>query len=342
MKFSEIVEKLHDSTVQGTSLTFYPDCNPQITGLASVREAASESLSYIEGGRYAESVETTGASALILPVDEGLQRAAIARGIPWISTSDPKLLFAAAIRLFYQPYRPKPGIHPTAIIDPSAKIGKDCSIGSHVAIAENVVIGDEVCILPNAVIYPEVEIGDRTILHANCTIHERTRIGKDCIIQSSAAIGAEGFGFVPTSKGWIKMEQSGITILEDCVEIGCNSAVDRPPVGETRIGRNTKIDNLVQIGHGCQVGKGCMMSGQVGLAGRVKLGDRVILAGKAGVANDITIGDDSVASMKAGVIRDVPPGQTVSGFPAIAHRLWSKVSVLQTRLPEMYRALRVK
>jgi UDP-3-O-[3-hydroxymyristoyl] glucosamine N-acyltransferase len=342
MKFSEIVEKLRDSTVKGTSLTLYPDCNPQITGVASVREATSDSLSYIEGGKYAEAVGTTGASALILPLNEGLQRAASDRGLAWIATSDPKLLFAAAVKLFYQPYRPKPGIHPTAVIDPTAKIGRNCSIGSHVAIAENVSVGDEVCIFPNAVIYPGVEIGDRTIIHANCTIHERARIGKNCIIHSNAAIGAEGFGFVPTSKGWIKMEQSGITVLEDGVEVGCNSAVDRPPVGETRVGRNTKIDNLVQIGHGCRVGQGCMMSAQVGVAGRVKLGDRVILAGKAGVSNDISMGDDSIASMKAGVIRDVPPGQTVSGYPAVAHRLWSKIAVLQMRLPEMYRALKFK
>jgi UDP-3-O-[3-hydroxymyristoyl] glucosamine N-acyltransferase len=340
MKFGELVNKLCDSTVEATSLTTDNDCNPQVTGVASVEEATPGTLSYIEGGKYAAMVETTGASALILPRDEGLQRAASDRGLAWIATSDPKLLFAKAVKVFYQPYRPKPGIHPTAVIDPTATIGGDCSIGAHVVIEANVKIGNNVCIFPNVAIYPDVEIGDRTLLHANCTIHERTRIGADCIIQSSAVIGAEGFGFVPTSRGWIKMEQSGIAVLEDGVEIGCNSAVDRPPVGETRIGRNTKIDNLVQIGHGCRVGQGCMMSAQVGLAGRAKIGDRVILAGQAGVGNDITIGDGAIASAKSGVMRDVPPGQTVSGFPAIAHRLWSKTSVLQMRLPEIYQAIK--
>ncbi|MGD2181408.1 UDP-3-O-(3-hydroxymyristoyl)glucosamine N-acyltransferase [Lusitaniella coriacea] len=340
MKFSEVVEKLSDATVEGSSLTTHENCNPQIQGVASVREATPGTLSYIEGGKYAEIVETTKASALILPLDEMLQERAIAREIAWISVSDPKWLFAQAVKLFYKPYLPQPGIHPTAVIDPTANIGKACSIGAHAVIEANVKIGDNVCIFPNVTIYPDVEIGDRAILHANCTIHERTRIGNDCTIQSNAAIGAEGFGFVPTSKGWIKMEQSGITILEDGVEIGCNSCVDRPPVGETRIGRNTKIDNLVQIGHGCQVGDGCMMSAQVGLAGRARIGDRVILAGQAGVSNDITIGDGAIASGKSGVTRDVPPGQTVSGFPAIAHRLWSKTSILQMRLPEIYQAIK--
>ncbi|MBD2579548.1 UDP-3-O-(3-hydroxymyristoyl)glucosamine N-acyltransferase [Oscillatoria sp. FACHB-1406] len=340
MQFSELVKNLSDSTVKGSSLTAYPDLNPKVTGVASVEEATLGTIAYIEGGKYAAMLETTGASALILPCDERLQQAAIARGIPWIAASDPKYLFASAVKLFYQPYRPQPGIHPTAIIDPTAMIGENCAIGARVFIDANVKIGNDVCILANVVIYPDVEIGDRTLLHANCTIHERTRIGADCIIQSSAVIGAEGFGFVPTSKGWIKMEQSGITVLEDGVEVGCGSAVDRPPVGETRIGRNTKIDNLVQIGHGCRVGAGCMMSAQVGLAGRAKIGDRVILAGQAGVGNDISIGDGAIASAKSGVMRDVPPGQTVSGFPAIAHRLWSKISVLQLRLPEIDRAIK--
>jgi UDP-3-O-[3-hydroxymyristoyl] glucosamine N-acyltransferase len=158
------------------------------------------------------------------------------------------------------------------VVHPSAKIGHKVAIGAHAVVEANVTLGDGVCIHPNAVIYPGVHIGDRTILHANCTIHERVQIGNDCVIHSGAVIGAEGFGFVLVPEGWFKMEQSGIVVLEDGVEIGCNSTVDRPAVGETRIGSQTKIDNLVHIAHNCQIGQACALAGQVGMAGGVKIG----------------------------------------------------------------------
>jgi UDP-3-O-[3-hydroxymyristoyl] glucosamine N-acyltransferase len=190
------------------------------------------------------------------------------------------------------------------------------------------------------VIYPDAQIGDRTILHANCTIHERSRIGADCVIHSGAVIGAEGFGFVPTPQGWFKMEQSGCTVLEDGVEVGCNSTIDRPAVGETRVGRNTKIDNLVQIGHGCQVGQNCAFAAQVGMAGGVKVGNGVILAGQAGIANQAKIGDGAIASAKAGIHNDVEPGAIVSGIPALPHKHFLKVAAVYSRLPEIYQTLK--
>ena len=201
-------------------------------------------------------------------------------------------------------------------------------------------IFDRVSIHPNVVIYPHAEIGDRTILYANCTIHERTQIGADCVIHSGAVIGAEGFGFVPTPDGWLKMEQSGCTVLEDGVEIGCNTTIDRPAVGETRIGKNTKIDNLVQIGHGCQIGQNCAIAGQAGLAGGVKLGNRVILAGQVGIANQAKIGDGAIATAKTGIHNDIEAGAIVSGIPAIPHKLFLKIAAIYSRLPEMYQTLK--
>ena len=179
-----------------------------------------------------------------------------------------------------------------------------------------------------------------TVLHANCSIHERTRIGCDCVIHSGCVIGAEGFGFVPTRTGWVKMEQSGCTVLEDNVEVGSNSAIDRPAVGETRVGRNTIIDNLVQIGHGCQIGYGCAIAGQAGIAGGAKIGNRVILAGQSGVANQVTVGDGAIASAKAGIHNDIAAGEIVSGMPAIPHKLYLRVSAIYNRLPEMYQSFR--
>jgi UDP-3-O-[3-hydroxymyristoyl] glucosamine N-acyltransferase len=339
MKFSEIVEKLSD-TAQSNSLSVNTDLDPEITGVAPVDEASSSTLSYIEGAKFAAMVGKTAASALILPSDEALQTQATERGIAWIGASEPRLVFAKAIALFYKPFRPAPEIHPTAVIHPSAEIGKDVYIGAHVVIQLGVKIGDEVCIHPNVVIYPDAQIGDRTILHANCTIHERSRIGADCVIHSGAVIGAEGFGFVPTPQGWFKMEQSGCTVLEDGVEVGCNSTIDRPAVGETRVGRNTKIDNLVQIGHGCQVGQNCAFAAQVGMAGGVKVGNGVILAGQAGIANQAKIGDGAIASAKAGIHNDVEPGAIVSGIPALPHKHFLKVAAVYSRLPEIYQTLK--
>ncbi|MBD2345348.1 UDP-3-O-(3-hydroxymyristoyl)glucosamine N-acyltransferase [Anabaena subtropica] len=339
MKFSKIIGQLNPTT-NDHSLTFNPDYDPEITGVAAIDEATSGTLSYVEGGKFAFLIGETSASALILPRDEAMQAQAQERGIVWIATSEPRLLFAQTIALFYHPYIPTPEIHPTAVIHPTAKIGNDVYIGPHVVIQSGVEVGDGVIIYPNVVIYPDVKIGDRTILHANCTIQERSQIGADCVIHSGAVIGAEGFGFVPTRTGWYKMQQSGYTVLEDGVEIGCNTAVDRPSVGETRIGRNTKIDNLVQIGHGCQIGAGCAIAGQTGMAGGVKLGNRVILAGQVGIANQAKMGDGAIASAQTGILHDVKPGEIVSGTPAIPHKIYLKMAAIYSRLPEMYQAFK--
>jgi UDP-3-O-[3-hydroxymyristoyl] glucosamine N-acyltransferase len=337
MKFSIIVNKL---AAYNDNYTVNPDQDPDIIQPSALKEATSGTISYIEGGKFATWITHTTASALIIPQDEKLQIEATNRGIAWISTPDPRLLFAQVIGIFYQPYRPQPEIHPTAVIHPTAKLGNDVYIGPYVVIQPEVEIGDNVVIHPHVVIYPQVKIGDRTTLHANCTIHERSQIGADCVIHSGAVIGAEGFGFVPTQTGWFKMEQSGYTTLADGVEIGCNSAVDRPSVGETRIGCQTKIDNLVQIGHGCEIGTGCAIAGQAGMAGGVTLGNRVILAGQSGIANQVHIGDGAIASAQAGIHNDIAPGEVVSGTPAIPHKIYLKVAATYSRLPEIYQSLR--
>lgn len=339
MKFSEIVQKLGDAAASN-SLNSDKNSDLEITGVSAVDEAFLGTISYIDGAKFASQVEKTAASALILPVDQALQAQAQERGIAWIATSQPRLLFARAIALFYQPFHPEGEIHPSAVIHPSVQLGNNLYIGAHVVIQPGVKIGDRVCIHPNVVIYPDSEIGDRTVLHANCTIQERTRIGADCVIHSGAVIGAEGFGFVPTASGWVKMEQSGCTVLEDGVEVGCNSTIDRPAVGETRIGRNTKMDNMVHIGHGCQIGANCAIAAQVGMAGGTRVGNQVILAGQVGIANQAKVGDGVIASAKTGIHSDVEPGVVVSGYPAIPHKVWLKAATIFNRLPEMYQTLK--
>lgn len=338
MKFSEIVQKLNLATSR--TLTASVAADPEITGATPVDEAAPGTISYIEGAKFAAHTATTNASALILPLDESLQAQCDDRNIAWIAAPDPRLLFAETIAIFYQPFRPASEIHPSATVHPSAEISENVYIGPNVVIQAKVKIGSNVCIHPNVVIYPDAEIGEGTVLHANCVIHERTRIGANCVIHSGAAIGSEGFGFVPTATGWVKMEQSGCTVLEEGVEVGCNSTIDRPAVGETRIGQNTKIDNLVHVGHGCQVGKNCAFAAQVGMAGGVKIGNNVILAGQVGIANQAKIGDGAIATAKAGIHSDVAAGAIVTGIPAIPHKLFLKATAVYNRLPEMYQSLR--
>ena len=336
MKFSDLVSKL---SAQSHSLTSYPQLNPELTAIRSVDQASANTLSYIEGDKFAKMVAKTTASALILPLDSSLQTQAIDRGIAWLSTSNPRLTFAQAINLFYQPFRPQPQIHPSAIIADDVQLGGNLSIGANVVIESGVKIGNDVCIYPNAVIYPQVTIGDRSTLHSNCTIEERSQIGCDCVIHSGVVIGGEGFGFVPTAQGWYKMQQSGYVILEDGVEVGCNSTIDRPAVGITRIGKNTKLDNLVHVGHNCLIGENCVMAAQVGLAGGVKVGNQVILAGQVGIANQAEIGDNAIASAQTGIHSNVKAGETVSGSPAVPNKLYLKVSALYKKLPEMYKLL---
>ncbi|MEM9216899.1 MAG: UDP-3-O-(3-hydroxymyristoyl)glucosamine N-acyltransferase [Cyanobacteria bacterium P01_F01_bin.150] len=337
MNFSELVAALVSeahSGVKESSLIAEPQINPRLEKAASINNAIATDLSYVEGSKFAQQVLSTQASALILPLDEALQQQAIERGIAWVSSSNPRMTFAIAIALFYQPFQPEAIIHPRAVIHPTAQLGKNVAIGANVVIHSDAVIGDYVKIHPNVVVYPNCTIGDRTILHANCVIHERSQIGSDCTIHSGAAIGSEGFGFVPTQDGWVKMEQSGYTLLEDGVEVGCNSTIDRPAVGETRIKRQTKIDNLVQIGHGGTVGEGCAFAAQVGLAGGVTVGDRVILAGQVGVANQVKIGSGTTATARAGIISNIDGGATVSGHPTIPHRTWLKQVAIQKKLPD--------
>lgn len=336
MQFQKIITEL-GKVANNNSFNNNQALNPEIKGVAAIDEATAGTLSYVDGEKFTAFVKSTQAGALILPPDEKLQAQAESRNIAWIATAQPRLLFAKAIALYYQPYKLASTIHPTAVIEPNTIVGQDVCIGTNVVIAAGVTIGDRVCIHPNVVIYPGVSIGNDTTLHSNCTIHERTIIGNACVIHSGAAIGSEGFGFVPTDTGWFKMEQSGKVVLEEGVEIGCNSTVDRPAVGETRIGANTKLDNLVQIGHGCKIGRNCAMASQVGLAGGAIIGNGVMLGGQVGVANQVTVGDRVIATGKTGITGNVAAGEMISGMPYIPSRLYRKLFVMYKRLPEMYK-----
>ena len=339
MKFSGLVEQLR--AIAGEGLADYSSgSNPEIDGIGALDGAIAGQLTYVENGAMARKLETTAASAVIIPKDEAVQQLASDRGLAWIASPAPKLLFAQAVHLFYQPFHPAPGIHPTAVIDPAVTLGEGVAIAAHSVIQGDAVIGDGVKIHANVTVYPGVVIGAGTVLHSGCVIEERSQLGKNCVIHSGAVIGGEGFGFVPTAKGWVKLEQTGRVVLDDAVEVGGNSAVDRPALGETRIGSNTKLDNMVHIGHGCIIGRNCAIAAQTGLAGGVILEDGVILAGQVGIANRVKLAKGTIASSKTGIHGDSQPGQVLSGFPAVTNQEWLKTSAIIRRLPEMYKTLR--
>jgi UDP-3-O-[3-hydroxymyristoyl] glucosamine N-acyltransferase len=254
---------------------------------------------------------------------------------------NPYLAFARALEIFYQPPKYAPGIHPTAVIDATAKVGANAHIGPYVVIDAGAEIGADAVLLAHVVIYRGVKIGDRFFAHSHAQVREFCELGDDVILQNGVVIGADGFGFARDgAKGWHKIVQSGITKLGDRVEVQANSCVDRASIGETVVGMDTKIDNLTQIGHGCSVGDHTMLCSQVGLGGSSQVGSNVILAGQVGVAGHLKIGDGAIATAQTGIPGDVAAGATVSGYPAIENRQWLRAVAVFHKLPEMAKALR--
>jgi UDP-3-O-[3-hydroxymyristoyl] glucosamine N-acyltransferase len=260
-----------------------------------------------------------------------------------LRSKNPYLAFAKAIELFYQPPEYVAGIHPTAVIHSTSKVGANAHIGPYVVIDRDVVIGAHAILLAHVVIYPGAKIGDHFFAHAHAVVREHCRIGNNVILQNGVVIGADGFGFAKDDSGrWHKIVQSGPAVLEDNVEVQANACIDRASVGETYIARGAKIDNLVQVGHGSRVGENSLLCAQAGLAGSTDIGKNVILAGQVGVAGHCKIGDGAIATAQSGIPNDVPAGAVVSGYPAIDNKLWLRCSAIFHRLPELMKALRQK
>ena len=345
MRFSELVGHLSELQRPGVANPSHRAEDPELSSGAALDLASGGQLSFLEpGNALAAAAAATGASAVLIPaaVAEAaeLQSQLTSRGIAWVALADPRLGFAEALEALH-PRRAKPaGIHATAVVDPTAVIGATAHIGAQVVIGADVLVGEGCILHPGVVVYEEVQLGEGCELHAGAVLHPGSRLGRSCVVHSNAVIASEGFGFVPTAAGWRKMPQTGLVVLEEGVEVGCNSTIDRPAVGETRIGAGSKIDNLVHIAHGVTTGRGCALAAQVGIAGGARLGNGVILAGQVGVANRANIGDRAIASSKSGIHGDVAAGAVVSGYPAIPNRLWLRCSAAFNKLPEMAKTLR--
>ena len=326
MKLAEIAKHL------GGELKGDPSVD--ITGIAGIEEAVPGQITFVSNKKYAPLARTTRASAILVePEFADIPTATIRLANPYHA-------YARTIELFYEPPAYAPGIHPTAVVATTASIGLRAHIGAYAVIGENVTIGDDAVIHPHVVLYTGVHIGDRFLAHAHAIVREHCHLGDNVILQNGAVVGADGFGFARIPSGWSKIVQSGPAILEDDVEIQANACIDRASIGETRIQRGAKIDNLVQVGHGSNVGQDTLLCAQVGLAGSTTIGKNVILAGQVGVAGHCTIGDGAIATAQSGIPNDVPPGKIVSGYPAIDNRQWLRSVALFNRLPELLRNLR--
>ncbi len=342
MHFNEILEKLKKG--QSTVVDFKIKDNPIILTAAALEKAKENDISFLDNNsrfNLRNLIQTSKASALLLPAyDNYIIEIANKISVDWILLKEPKIAFAETLEFLYPSEIETEGIHKSAVIGENVKIGPGVSIGANAYIGDNTEIGAGTIIYAGVVVYKKVSIGAQNTIHANSVIHSGSKLGDECVINANAVIGGEGFGFVPTSNGWKKMPQVGTVILKNKVEIGSGSTVDRPSVGETIIGEDTKIDNQVQIGHGVTTGKGCAMAAQVGIAGGAQIGNGVILAGQVGVSNKVKVGDRVIASSKTGIVTNVEAGNIVSGFPAIPNKLWLRCSANFKKLPEIAKAIR--
>lgn len=327
MKLIEIVDKLGGIVDGDESLTIF--------GISTLEEAKEGEISFFVNTKYYNKAKMTNASAVITGID-----------MPRLSKTllrhpNPYLAFAKTIEIFHSIKRNRPFIHPTAWIADSARIGQKVSIGAYTYIGENVIIRDFVDIRERCTVHSGAIIGEETLLHSGCTIREGVNIGKRCIVQNNAVLGSDGFGYAKQDdRSWYKILQSGTVVIEDDVEIGACTTIDRATLGETRIGGGTKIDNLVQIGHGSSIGNHTLLCAQVGLAGSTRVGNHVILAGQVGVAGHLTIGDEVIATAQTGIAHSIAPGEFISGSPSINHKDWLKGSAAFARLPAIQKTIR--
>jgi UDP-3-O-[3-hydroxymyristoyl] glucosamine N-acyltransferase len=326
VKLSELAAAL-DASLRG-------DGSVEVTRVAGIDDAGPGDLTFVSNPRYTARLATTRASAVIVAPD-------VATPLPSLLSGNPYLSFARAVALLDPRALPGAGIHSSAQLAGDAVLGTGVHVGAFVAIGARVRIGARCVLHPHVVLYDDVVLGDDCELHSGVQVREGCRLGQRVVVQNGAVIGSDGFGFARDDAGrYAKIPQRGIVVIEDDVEIGALAAIDRAALKETRIGRGSKLDNLVQVGHSVSIGEDTVLAGQVGIAGSTKIGNRVTLAGQVGVAGHLSVGDGAIASAQTGIPHDIEAGAFVSGYPAIENRGWLKASALFPRLPEFLKRLR--
>ncbi|MGB9432437.1 MAG: UDP-3-O-(3-hydroxymyristoyl)glucosamine N-acyltransferase [Candidatus Acidiferrum sp.] len=333
MKLQELAQKL-ECRLEG---------NPgiEIRGVAGLDHAAHGHLTFLANRRYVPLLKTTRASAVLVEEGVGLSRETGLEPLAALRTQNPYLAFARALELFYTAPVYQPGVHETAVIAASAKIGGGAHVGPYCFVDEEVDIGRGAVLHSFVTIYRGAKIGANFFAHAHAVVREGCILGDRVVLQNGAVIGGDGLGFAKRADGtWHKIVQSGPAVLEDDVEVQANACIDRATVGETRIGRGTKIDDLVLVGHASKVGANVMLCGQVGIAGSTKIGENCILAGQVGTAGHLTVGDGTVITAQSGVPNDVPAHALYSGYPAVENREWLKMMAALNRLPDLQRRVK--
>jgi UDP-3-O-[3-hydroxymyristoyl] glucosamine N-acyltransferase len=306
----------------------------EITGVQGMEHAGPSDLTFLANPKYAPKVKRSRAGAILVSekIDVPMAR---------LMSSNPYLDFARALELFYQPPRPPVGAHALAYVAPSAEIGPGCSIGPFAVVGERVRVGRNAVLHPHVVIYEGACIGDDFTAHSHAVVREFCRVGSRVILQNGVVVGGDGFGFAKRADGTHhKIVQSGITVIEDDVEVQTLTSVDRATVGETRVRRGAKIDSLVQVGHACVVGEDNIICAQTGLAGSSILEKNVLLAGQVGVSGHLTIHDDAIVYAQSGIGGDVAAGTRVSGSPAFGAGEWLRAVTAFPKLPDMLKTLR--
>jgi UDP-3-O-[3-hydroxymyristoyl] glucosamine N-acyltransferase len=314
-----------------------PTADAEIASVGPIDSAKPGQVTFISDTKFAPLAATTQASALI--VNEKFPAAPK----PLLRVKNTQYAYARAVELLHPRLHEGHGVHPTAVIDATARIAANASVGAYVVIGAGVEIGEHCTLMPHVVIYRDVKIGKNFFAHSHVSIRERTQIGDNVLLHNGVVIGSDGFGFAKDDRGeWYKIPQVGRVVIEDNVEIQANCCVDRASLGETRIGRNTKLDNLTHVAHNCVIEENSMLCAQVGLAGSTEIGKSVILAGQVGVAGHCKIGDNVIVTAQSGTHGDIPAGSMISGSPAFDHKQWLRSVSAFARLPELMRALRGK
>jgi UDP-3-O-[3-hydroxymyristoyl] glucosamine N-acyltransferase len=326
MKLGELANKL-GAELRG-------DAELEVTGVKGIEEAGPTEVTFVANPKYGGLARKTKAAAVLVEPEFPEIEAATLR------IKNPYLAFSRTLGIFYQPPVYEPGIHPTAVIDPTAIIGEGAHIAAYVVIGPHVRLGNHATLLPHVVIYPGVQAGSHFFAHAHAVVREDCILGDHVTLENGVIIGADGFGFAKNEAGhWEKIPQSGPVRLGNRVDVQANATIDRATVGETRIGEGTKIDNLVQIGHASHVGENTLICAQTGLAGSSEVGNNVILAGQAGVAGHCAVGDGVILTAQSGISHDIPAGKVISGSPGFDNRVWLRAVTIFQRLPELIKRL---
>jgi UDP-3-O-[3-hydroxymyristoyl] glucosamine N-acyltransferase len=330
MKLAELAEQTAATIEQGS-----PDL--EISSTAGLDIAGQGDITFLANPKYVPQIKQTRASAIFLNEGISIERDDIAV----LRAADSYLAYTRAMRLFFPERELQPFVHASAVIHPTAEVAGFVEIHAHVVIGSNCSIASGVRIMPNVTIYEGSKVGENTLIHSGASVRENSEIGRNCIIHNNSTIGSDGFGYArDEDRRWLKIPQTGRVILEDDVEIGANTAIDCASVGETRIKRGTKIDNLVQIGHSCSVDEDSLICAQTGLAGSSHIGKRVILAGQVGIAGHLKVGDDAVLTAKSATAHDVESGKTMSGVPAFDNREWLRATAAFRRLGDLMSRLK--